>query len=89
MEFGWDDAKSAKNLRERGFGFDYAALVFLGRTLRKVDDRKDYGEERVIAIGEIDGDLYTVCDPDRGDVRRIISARRAHRKERTLWHASV
>ena len=89
MDFEWDDAKSKANLHRRGFGFDFAALVFLGRTLAETDRRRDYGELRVNVIGEIDGDLYHLTYTDRGGVRRIISARLAHRKERKRWHASA
>ena len=39
MDFDWHDAKHEKNLEERGFGFDFAAQIFLGRVLTQVDDR--------------------------------------------------
>lgn len=87
MEFGWHDAKHEKNLAERGFGFDFAAQIFLGRVLTQTDDREDYGEVRVKAIGEVDGIVLVVIYTDRDDVRWIISARLANRKERALWHA--
>jgi len=51
------------------------------------DRRRDYGEERVIAIGEVDGEVLVVVYTDRGNTRRIISARRANRKERQLWQS--
>jgi uncharacterized protein len=87
MDFDWHDAKHERNIRERGFGFDFAALIFLGRVLSQVDDRADYGETRIKAIGEVDGIVLTVIYTDRDDVRWIISARKANRKERTLWLA--
>jgi uncharacterized protein len=87
MDFDWHDAKHERNIRERGFGFDFAALIFLGRVLTQVDDRADYGETRIKAIGEVDGIVLTVIYTDREDVRWIISARRANRKERALWLA--
>jgi uncharacterized DUF497 family protein len=80
-----DEAKSRRNLSERGFGFDYAARIFLGPTLERQDQRRDYGEVRVQAIGETDGDVLFVVYTDRGEVRHIISARLANRKERKLW----
>jgi uncharacterized DUF497 family protein len=52
------------------------------------DDRRDYGEARVRAIGEADGIVPHLVFTDRGDVRRIISARLADRKERSRWRAS-
>ena len=85
MEFDWHDIKSARNLEARGFGFDFAAQIFFGRVLTKVDDRADYGEVRVKAIGEVDGTVLVVIYTDRGDVRWIISARLANKKERDLW----
>ena len=44
MLFEWDEAKSQRNLNERGFGFEYAARVFLGPTLERPDNRREYGE---------------------------------------------
>jgi uncharacterized DUF497 family protein len=85
MIFEWHDAKHEWNSRERGFGFDFAALVFEGRVLTQIDDRHDYGEVRIKAIGEVDGIVLVVVYTDRDDVRWIISARKANRKERALW----
>ena len=88
MRFDWDPAKNGRNQQERGFGFDLAALIFKGETIEWPDDRRDYGEMRVRAIGEVDGVVLHVVFTDRGDVRRVISARLADRKERDRWHAS-
>lgn len=89
MEFEWDDAKSDQNPHQRGFGFDYAALVFDGPTIEAVDERRAYGETRIRAIGQVDEDVITVVYTDRDNVSRIISARQASRKERQLWQSSV
>ena len=85
MLFEWDDAKSHWTLMERGFGFDYAARIFLGPTLEKVDNRQNYGEVRMQAIGRVGKDILFVVYTDRGNARHIISARLANRKERKLW----
>lgn len=45
------------------------------------DNRRDYGDARVRAIGKVDGMVLHVVDTDRGNMRRIISARLADRKE--------
>ncbi|MGX5736894.1 BrnT family toxin [Bosea thiooxidans] len=87
MEFEWDELKSEANRIGRGFGFDFAALIFDGPTLEGPDDRKDYGELRIRAIGEVEGFVLAVVYTDREPVRRIISARLASRKERALWQA--
>jgi uncharacterized protein len=87
MEFEWDEEKHHRNCRERGFGFDFAALIFDGAVIEKRDIRKDYGEPRVLALGEAEGVVLAVTYTDREDVRRIISARRASKKERALWQS--
>lgn len=82
MEFEWDEAKSERNRIERGLPFRVAAELFDGPVLDGKDDRFDYGERRSVAIGRV-GDLIVVCIyTDRDGIRRIISIRRANRKER-------
>lgn len=85
MLFEWDETKSERNRRERGFGFDDAALIFDGPVIEWCDLRAEWGEVRVVAIGAIAGGILAVVYTDRADVRRIISARKARRRERALW----
>ncbi len=85
MEFEWDEAKHAKNLRERGIGFDDGARIFDGPVLIWEDERRGYGEDRFRAIGESAGDALHVAFTWRGKTMRIISVRRANRKETELW----
>ncbi len=87
VEFEWDDSKHAHNLRVRGFGFDVAAQVFAGGVIEWLDDRHAYGEVRIRALGMARDALLHVVYTDRGSVRRIISARRANRKERLIWQS--
>lgn len=93
MRFSWDERKSEENLRERGFDFDFASLVFEQRTLERTDDRRDYGETRTIAIGLADGIALTVVYTDRAEagvvIRRILSARRSSRDERQAYVQAV
>lgn len=89
MRFSCDRRKSAWNRVRRGFDFEFATLVFDGPTLEREDDRHDYGERRVVAIGEADGLCLAVVYTDRIElgrrVRRIISARRSSRHERQAY----
>ena len=89
VRFSWDTRKSEANLIARGFDFEFASLVFDGPTLERVDDRADYGELRVVAVGMADGLHLTVVYTDREGaremVRRIISARRSNRPERGAY----
>ena len=87
MLFEWDEAKSRRALEERGFSFEYAARIFLGPILERQDDRREYGEVRMQAIGQVVDDVLFVVYTDRGDTRHIISARLANRKERRLWQS--
>jgi uncharacterized DUF497 family protein len=84
-ELEWDEAKSAKNRLERGFGFDLAAKIFNGSTLEIDDERRNYGERRMRAIGQIEGEFFAVVYTWRGLRRRIISARIAKRRERNAY----
>lgn len=83
--FEWDYAKSNRNLTQRGFDFEYAARTFEGDVLEWEDTRRDYGEPRIVAIGEIDEEVYVVVYTPRGEVRRTISARPASRRERDVY----
>jgi len=87
VRFSWDARKSSRNLRERGFDFEFATQIFDGATLERVDSRRDYGERRVVALGVAQGIALTVVYTDRADKggeinRRIISARKSNRRER-------
>ena len=88
MVFEFDQVKSERNERTRGFDFAYATRVFESRTVEFQDDRADYGEVRMVAIGEIEGKLFKVVFTDRGEIRRIISAHRASRQETRKWQSS-
>jgi len=87
--FEWDDAKSEANFRERGFDFAYASLIFDGPTAQIDDRRADYGERRIQAIGEVDGTVLFVVYTWRGTTRRIVSARRANRRERHAYRQAL
>ncbi|AZV39893.1 BrnT family toxin [Komagataeibacter xylinus] len=53
--------------------------------IERLDNRRDYGELRVQAAGLIDGVPFMVVYTLRGDVTRIISARKMHLKEWQKW----
>lgn len=90
MRFTWDPRKNARNLAERGFDFAFAAAIFTGPTVERADARRDYGEGRRIAIGQVASVLLTVVYTDRVALdgtpeRRIISARGSKRRERKIY----
>ena len=82
MEFEWDDSKSDACFLHRGFDFEYAVRAFLdpNRTVTR-DRRWDYGEDRYRLLGRIEGRVFVLIYTTRGSVIRLISARKANRKE--------
>lgn len=87
LQFDWDTNKSDWTLENRGFDFEFASRIFAGVTVENIDDRFDYGEERIGAFGEVEGIVLFVVYTDRADKRRIISARLASSQEREKYHA--
>jgi len=86
MRYTWTDEKYQDNLRQHHITFEDAVRIFEGPTVEKVDDRFDYGEIRVYAIGLVNGVEITVIYTDRDhDERRIISAWRAEPHERRYY----
>jgi uncharacterized DUF497 family protein len=83
--FQWDPAKSGRCLAERGFDFAYAARLWDGPVRAAEDARRNYGEARMKALGVIEGRYFVVVFTWRGQIRHIISARRAHGKEVLRW----
>jgi uncharacterized DUF497 family protein len=94
IRFEWDEAKNATNRRKHGVSFEQATLVFLDPFFVSVTDRIEDGEQRWRTFGEVDGILllivvHTAREEDEGgriiEVIRLISARRATRKERQRY----
>jgi uncharacterized DUF497 family protein len=81
MKIEFDNTKSEKNIRERDISFELAVKFDLQTAKIWQDTRKDYGEERFIALGYIERRLFSMVFTIRGDVLRIISLRKANNKE--------
>ncbi len=81
--FEWDDAKAVSNLAKHRVSFVAACQVFNDPlALDTVARSMDYGEIRRRIVGLGNGIFLTVIYTERGDIVRIISARRASRAER-------
>ena len=86
-EFEWDDAKAAENYADHGVTFELAKRVFRDPfAIERLDDREDYGEERYVIIGMVDGRVLCVVYTLRNGAIRIISARGAEPHERRRYH---
>ncbi len=71
MKIEFDPAKNLKNIHEREIGFELAADFDLATAKIWADTRKDYGEERFIALGYIGERLFSMVFTVRGDVLRV------------------
>ena len=90
VEFEWDETKNRANIRKHGVSFATASRIFEKPFLTRRDNRRQYGEDRYISVGEVDGvAVVVVAHTDRGDRTRLISARPASRKERQAWHEHI
>ena len=81
MRFEWDEAKRAANLAKHGA--DFADIVnFQWETARiRPDIRENHGELREVALGFLGSRLHAVVFTEREDVVRVISLRKATKKE--------
>ena len=81
MIYEWDDYKAALNYDLHGVSFHRIEAFDWASALIALDDRFDYGEDRYVAIGTISARLHVVVFTDRNGVTRIISLRKANKRE--------
>lgn len=81
MRIEFDPAKDLSNQAKHGVSLAFAGELDWEAALVWIDARFDYGETRMIALAPKTGTLYYVAFIDRGNMRRIISLRRANRRE--------
>ncbi len=88
LRFEWDPAKARANIRKHGVSFEEAETVFYDEFAIQFLDDEHSPEGRFLLLGMSTGArLLIVCHCERGDgnVIRIISARRATRRESTFY----
>lgn len=83
--FAWDEAKNRSNLLRHGLDFGDAEKVLAGPCITFVDDRFDYGEERLITLGVLVGRVVVIAHAPRSEDIRIISMRKANRREQKIY----
>ena len=90
MRYTWDTEKHRRNLEKHNLAFEDAIRIFDGWTLEKEDDRFDYGEVRIYAIGLVNGVetsvIYTEREPEE---RRMIAAWKSQPNERKTYWKSI
>jgi uncharacterized DUF497 family protein len=89
MLIEFDPRKDAANQAKHGVSLALAAELDWDAALVWIDDRIEYGESRMIGLAPNTGIVYYAAFVDRGDVRRIISLRRANRREVKYYDQTI
>jgi uncharacterized protein len=89
MKFTWDEKKRRRNLEKHGIDFSDADIIFSRPMLFKQDTRRDYQEARWAALGQLQDAVVFLAYTLRGEDVRIISMRRANKKERKIYAQAI
>lgn len=85
MEISYDPHKREWTIEYRGIDFKDALEVFAGPVADVIDDRRDYGEQRIVTYGLLQQRLVAVVWTQRGKDRHIISMRKCNARERAKF----
>ena len=88
MRITFDSSKNERNIRERDLPFELAAEFEFETARIHVDSRREYGETRYVALGNLQGRLHVLCFTETPDGIRVISFRKANDRE-VKHHAKV
>ena len=91
VRFAWDERKNEVNIRKHGLDFADVSEIFDAPMLVRLDNRKDYGEDRWIGVGSTHGRIVVVVFTlrDNGETIRIISLRKARKNEREGYERAI
>ncbi|MCV0396466.1 MAG: BrnT family toxin [Rhizobiaceae bacterium] len=89
VRFVWDDDKRKSNLEKHGVDFADAHAFEWATALVVDDDREDYGEARQVATGFVGERIYVMVFTDRDSQRRVISFRKANKREIRSYVESI
>lgn len=92
MQFTWNDQKNRINIQKHGIDFEDAKELFFSSYFEHLDNRRDYGEDRVVAIGYVNGQpLLVIYTQLNVSIIHLISARVAlpHEEQKLLIHLGM
>ena len=89
MRFTWSEAKRKSNLKNHGLDFRDASRVFEGLTFTFENDRFDYGEQRFVTLGLLNGTPVSIVHTETADHIHIISFRKATKNEQIIFFESI
>ena len=81
VRISYDPSKNQRNIRNRGLSFDSATEFDFEGALYAVDERRDYGETRYVAVGLRGNRLHVLCFAETSEGIRVISFRKANLRE--------
>lgn len=88
IDIEFDPAKNTINIGKHGLTLSHALAFEWDTAIIRQDDRQDYGEARYIAVGYIGPRLHVMVFAKRRKALRIISLRKANRREEKLYATS-
>jgi uncharacterized protein len=89
MKIEWDEKKRESNLAKHNVDFLDVHELFESPFFCREDRRKDYGEQRCVAIGHVQGRLMVAAYTVRNDVVRIISLRKGNSREQKRFETTI
>ncbi len=89
MNFEWNENKRTSNISKHGIDFIDAPIIFDNYTLTIQDDRFDYGEDRYITFGILEGRVVSVVHTETENTIRIISIRKATKYEQKVYFSKI
>ncbi len=85
MKISYDPLKRLATLQERGLDFEHAIEVFNKLHYNFIDARFEYGEVRRVTVGYLGVRMVVIVWTQRGQVKHIISMRKANEKEQKKY----
>jgi len=89
VQFTWSEAKRNANLKTHALDFADAPAVFRGLTFTFEDDRFDYGEQRYVTLGLLNGIAVSIVHKETTESIHIISFRKATKHEETILFKNI
>ncbi len=89
VRFEWDEDKRERNIAKHAIDFVDCEDVFAGPTVSVPDDRFDYDEARFVTFGLLGGNVVAVSHTETVEVIRVISMRKATKREQALFFQTL
>jgi uncharacterized DUF497 family protein len=89
MEISFDPVKNALNIELRGLSFERAVDFEFETALFLPDLRRDYGEVRIRALGRLDKRVHALVFVETQHGIRVISFRKANKREVVIYETKI